>query len=221
VNKIINSNGELGTVSPVPMPKTTETNSLPDEQVAACWDRFKQNHEAASQAFSHTVINGIEIVRLKLLLPHRQFSRQAREQIPDIGLRTIRRYRQIGEWYLSAAHGDVLTVRKLREQEAQPQPELCSETAVAAYLEASDLDTAEDLQRHAQEKVAALKSLSGTPRNRVKNLLKTVRRCWSRMSASQKEDFATAFEELKNRPARPVPTSPSASAGTPTTEKAS
>lgn len=202
VNKTITPTGELDTASAASMPNTTETQVLPEGQITECWDRVKRHHQAAGQAFIHTVLNGVEIVRLKLMLPHRQFSNQAKQQIPEIGLRTIRRYRQIGEWYLSAAHGDVCTVRQLREKKAQPQPELCDEQAVQDYLEEYELDTAEQLQRHALDKVEALTLPGGTPRSRVKNLMKAVRRCWSRMSAAQREEIMLNFEELKNRPAR-------------------
>lgn len=169
-------------------------------EVANRWERFKEHHNAVGQAFIHSVMAGIEIVHLKLALPHGSFTNQAKANMPSIAARTLRRYREIGEWYLTAAHQRVVTVAKLGESGAEvPQPELCLEEFVRDYISANSITCAEDLKSHAFEKVPEMEKVGGASRrNQVENLMGKIRRAFARMSPLQRELLWQRFNELQN-----------------------
>lgn len=167
------------------------------------WQNLREHHLAAGQSFRHAVIAGIEIVQLKLALPHGKFAQAAKHELENIAPRTLSRYRLIGEWYLSATHGRVLTVAELREQDAAPLEDLCSDETVTSYLEASAIRNADDLKLHAVQKVPALAKPASPPKkNRVENIMQKVRRSWSRMTSEQKLEFIQRVEELRTQPAK-------------------
>jgi len=188
--------------------KTTAEDSseslMPDLPIH--WARLKEHHQAAGQAFLHSVVAGIEMVQLKLAIRQRDFAKQAKQHLENITPRTLSRYRQIGEWYLTAAHGSVATVAALREQDAAPLAELCSDEEVADYLSASTLSNANELRRHAITKVPALLIPASAPRtSRVDNIMEKVRRAWSRMTSVQREEFLGCIEELRTKALKVIP----------------
>lgn len=181
----------------------TEVNPV---ELDHCWERLNQHHQAVGEAFLHTVICGVEIVRLKRLIRHGGFSIQAKKHVPTLAPRTIRRYRQIGEWYLSASHGRVVTVSILREDDSEPEGDLCRDEAIAEYLHTSQIQNADQLQEKAFEQVPELKEPRGASKgSRVENLMQKVRRAWSRMSPDQKSEFVRCFEEFRSKPAKEKP----------------
>jgi hypothetical protein len=167
------------------------------------WQHLREHHLAVGQSFRHAVIAGIEIVQLKLVLPHGKFAQAAKHELENIAPRTLSRYRLIGEWYLSATHGRVLTVAELREQNAAPLEDLCSDESVASYLESSAVRNADDLKLHAMQKVPALAKPASVPKkNRVENIMQKVRRSWSRMNPEQKMEFLQRVEDLQTVPSK-------------------
>lgn len=180
-----------------------EANGARQDEIGNRWKRLNQHHQAAGQAFLHTVIAGIEVVQLKLLLPHGSFAKLAQEQIPGLAGRTVRRYRQIAEWYLSAAHGRVATVSQMHEDGTSPQEEICTDEFVSALLNRAHIWNADDLRAHALEKVPDLAAPNKRKRSsRVDNLMQKVRRAWSHMSDEQKAEFVRRFNEYRVRPAK-------------------
>jgi hypothetical protein len=183
-----------------------ESTAVPIE-ITARWERLKKHHEAAGQAFLHSVIAGLEIVRLKLVVHHGAFCKQALEHVPGIAPRTIRRYRQLGEWYLSAAHERVVTVAELREAESEPQDHLCTDEAVAEYLEAAKIHNADELHDNAVEKVPDLaEPRSNRNGSRVENIMGKIKRAWSRMTGEQRTEFIQCFDAFRAKPPKPPKT---------------
>lgn len=183
--------------------KSEDSNkSIEDSaDLAARWERLHQHHSEVGKAFHHMVIAGIEIVSLRLSMPHGSFAKEAQERIPSLAQRTIRRYRQVGEWFLSATHGRVVTVARLRDEDQRPQDALCSDEAVTEYLQRSQIQNAEDLEKHAREKVPALFEKTNRAKGcRVDNLMEKVARAWSRMPEEQKTEFVQRFEEFRLKP---------------------
>ena len=136
------------------------------------WARLKEHQQAAGQAFLHSVVAGIEMVRLKLAIRQRDFAKQAQQHLENITPRTLSRYRQIGEWYLTAAHRSVATVAALRKQDAAPTTEFCSDEEVAEYLGAAGLRNADELRQHAIKEVPELLVPASAPRtSRVDNIM--------------------------------------------------
>jgi hypothetical protein len=177
-----------------------QTRTVVDTEIGACWERLNHHHQAAGDAFLHTVICGVEIVKLKLAIRHGSFAEEVQKHVQKIAPRTIRRYRQIGEWYLSAAHQRVMTVMALRENDAEPQDNECSDEAVTNYLETTQVKNADELQQHALEKVPDLaKPRAKSKGSRAENLMQKVKRYWSRMSSEQKIDFVKRFEEFRSQ----------------------
>ena len=177
------------------------------------WERVRTHHKAAGKAFVDMISASVEIVLLKLLIEHGQFTRQAQEKAPELSIRSIRDYRQFGERYLSAAHGRVMTVRVLRAAKQRPQEELCSQDAIAGYLQEKKLICGSDLKKHAEELVPDLvKSSRGTKRgsSRVKNIFHKVKRAWSGMTSAQRAEFETCFDQLRKADQELEPPKPTA-----------
>lgn len=190
----------------------TETNEA-DGEFEAHWARLKKFHEAAGEGFVNSVLAGIEVVRLKLDLPHGKFAKAAAEMAGDISPRTVTHYRQLGERYLSAAHGCVMTVRQLRKNKERPQDELCSEERASRFLAEHKIRSADDLKTVAEKDVPDLTKRRNTPSaSRVDNIFRKLRRAWSRMNDQQREEFNSRFNELRRKPATSAETASDASA---------
>lgn len=178
----------------------TQLDAVPAE-IGDRWERLKSNYLAAGQAFLHSVIVGLEIVRLKLSNKHGVFGEEIKKHIPDIAQRTIRRYRQIGEWYLSGAHSRIVTVAELKKNKSEPVEQLCTDEAVDGYLKSANIRNADDLRENAIARVPDLaKPRTSTKGSRVQNLMAKFRRAWSRMNDEQKVEFVRCFDEFRSKP---------------------
>jgi hypothetical protein len=170
-------------------------------QLEERWERLNQHHVAAGQSFIHNVLAGIEVVRLKLALPHGKFSKAVAEKAGDISPRTVRHYRQIGERYLSAVHSGVMTVRNMRKSKTMPEEELCAGEYAENFLTEKQIRSDDDLKQFAEKIVTDLAKRASAPgTSRVENIFRKVRRSWSRMTKEQKEEFGKRFDDLRIRP---------------------
>jgi hypothetical protein len=124
-----------------------------DEKTKAHLKQLKRHHhlamKATDEAFAHTVMAGVEVVLLKAETSHGVFTKRVRTAFLGIGIRSISRYRQVGEQYLTAAHGETIRASELRKKPALVKLEHCAEDHVSAYLQKHKLTTKAQLQAHA------------------------------------------------------------------------
>jgi len=127
-----------------------------DAKLEGSCKRFVEHHNAAGDTFHHSVIAAIEIVNLRLEARRGEFAALTAKYFPAIAARTVRYYRRMGEYYLSAVHECVMTVNELRELDETAREEHCSDDAVRSYVLANGLLHADDLQKLAEAKVPGL-----------------------------------------------------------------
>lgn len=158
------------------------------------WNRLVTYEKIAAGAFKNVIVVGVELVQLKLELGHGMFSKGVEEYVPQLSTRTVRRYRQIGELYLSAAHNRVMIVGEMRRANVRPDESLCTDTAIESYLEQTKVRSAEDLKIDACKKVPKLIKTHRVLKNRkAKDEMEHVRRCWAKMNDEQKSVFIDAI----------------------------
>lgn len=120
------------------------------------WKRIVALRKILFAAFSYTVIIGIELVHIKCSVDHGQFTNGAKKYLPHVPMRTIRWYRTIGEWFLSAINCRIMTVKTLKRTNTVPAAEYCTDSAVVKYLQKEGIGNSVDLEMNALELIPQL-----------------------------------------------------------------
>jgi hypothetical protein len=124
------------------------------------WRRFAMRHRMASKAsgnaFANLVLAGVQVVLLKAVTPHGEFRVKVAQKVRGIAPRTITRYRQVGEQLLSAVDQKRVSVPKLQAGEQEIDAAHCAEEFILSYLRQNQLNTIQDLAKHAKSRVPEL-----------------------------------------------------------------
>jgi hypothetical protein len=124
------------------------------------WKRLAKYHRMASKAsgnaFVNLVLAGVQVVLLKAVTHHGEFRAKVAQKVRGIAPRTITRYRQVGEQLLSAVDQKRVSVPKLQAGEQEIDAAHCTEEFILSYLLQNQLNTIQDLAKHAKSRVPEL-----------------------------------------------------------------
>ena len=187
--------------APEVLESTGVTAATSDQQIKSRLARFTRHHrlagKASDQAFTHTVIAAIEVVALKAETGFGKYTKEVRTVFRGVAERSIRRYRQIGEQFLSVAHGGIITAGKLRRDRVALKPGCCTDEFVFEYLKEHNLTTREQLMDHAKTAVPQPAKPAKTPLSPPFQLLKMVERGLDKMNQKDRNQAWQGLDALR------------------------